>query len=77
MAKIAYVLINCDIGKEGKVLEELRRTSGVAEAHMLYGVYDIIAKVVGETEAEVRDVITNYIRKIPGVRRTLTMPAID
>lgn len=77
MAKIAYVLINCDIGKESKVLEELRRTPGVSEAHLLYGVYDIIVKVTGETDSEIRDIVTNNIRRISGVRRTLTMPVID
>lgn len=77
MVKIAYVLINCDIGKESKVLEELRRTPGVAEAHMLYGVYDIIVKVTGESDLEIRETVTNHIRRISGVRRTLTMPVID
>ena len=77
MAKVAYVLINCEIAKEGKVLEELRRLPGVAEAHMLYGVYDIIVKVTGESDAEIREIVTNRIRRIPGVRRTLTMPVIE
>lgn len=77
MVKVAYVLVNCDIGKESKVLEELRRTPGVAEAHLLYGVYDIIVKITGGTDSDIRDIVTNYIRRISGVRRTLTMPVID
>lgn len=75
--RLAYVLINCDIGKEAAVLEELRRTQGVLEAHLLYGVYDVIAKVAGSSDEELRTIVVERIRKIPGVRHTLTMPVVD
>lgn len=73
----AYVLINCEIGKEREVLEELKRIPDVVEANLLYGVYDIIVKVSGRDEKEIREVVLTKIRMIPGVRRTLTMPVIE
>ncbi|QOJ78142.1 Lrp/AsnC ligand binding domain-containing protein [Infirmifilum lucidum] len=73
----AYVLINCDIGKERAVLEELKKVPGVIEANLLYGVYDIIVKIVGKDDKEVREVVLTRIRMLPGVRRTLTMPVVE
>ncbi|MCC6002935.1 MAG: Lrp/AsnC ligand binding domain-containing protein [Thermofilum sp.] len=74
---VAYILINCDIGKEKEVLEELKKITGVNEAHLLYGVYDIIVKVAGKNNMEIREMILTRIRKIPGVKRTLTMPVVE
>lgn len=73
----AYVLINCDIGKERAVLEELRKVPGVIEANLLYGVYDIIVKITGKDEREVRETVLTRIRLLPGVKRTLTMPVVE
>ncbi|ABL77982.1 Lrp/AsnC family transcriptional regulator [Thermofilum pendens] len=74
---IAYVLINCEIGKEKDVLEQIRNIPGVIEAHLLYGVYDIIVKVTGKDNVEIREMILTKIRRIPGVKRTLTMPVVE
>ena len=41
----AYVLINCDMGYEEQVIEELKHISDVKEVHGTYGAYDILAKV--------------------------------
>ncbi len=73
----AYVLINCDIGKERAVLEELKKVPGVVEANLLYGVYDIIVKITGKDDKEIREVVLTRIRMLPGVRRTLTMPVVE
>jgi len=37
----AYVLINCEIGSEEKVIEELKTIDGVKEVHGTFGAYDI------------------------------------
>ena len=42
---IAYVLINTEIGGMEEVLRTLEKIPEVKEAHMFYGVYDIIAKI--------------------------------
>ena len=46
---IAYVLINTETGAMEDVLKILKKIEEIKEAHMVYGVYDIIAKV--ETES--------------------------
>ena len=45
----AYVLINCDLGSEEKVISELKSIEGVVEVHGTFGAYDILAKVEAES----------------------------
>jgi len=69
----AFVLINAEIGAEDEVLKDLKAISEVKEAHMVYGVYDIIARVVTDTMQELKDTISWKIRRLDKVRSTLTM----
>jgi DNA-binding Lrp family transcriptional regulator len=70
---IAFVLINSEIGEDLKVLEELTTISHVSESHLVYGIYDVIAKVEAKTMDQLKEVITSKIRSIDQVRTTLTM----
>jgi len=75
--KKAYLLINCDIGKEEDILDTLRSMKSVKEAHGTFGSYDIIAEISSESAAELRDDITWKIRKLPYIRSTLTLMGIE
>jgi DNA-binding Lrp family transcriptional regulator len=70
---LAIVLINAEIGSEEELLRELRKVNNVSEAHAVYGVYDILAKVDAETMKELKEVITSKIRKLKNLRSSLTM----
>jgi len=74
--KKAYVLINCDLGKEEDILGTLRSIKSVKEVHGIFGAYDIIAEVSAENAEELREDITWKIRKLPYIRATLTLIAI-
>ena len=41
----AYVLLNVEMGTERDVMDALKAIPEVKEAHSVYGVYDIIARV--------------------------------
>lgn len=69
----AYILINVEIGAEGDVLKSLKPVSEVKEAHLVYGVYDVIARVETETMQELKDAVSWKIRRLDKVRSTLTM----
>ena len=69
----AYVLINVEIGSEEKMMDELKVIPEVKEAHQLYGVYDIIARVESDTMLNLKNAISSKIRQIEKVRSTLTM----
>jgi len=69
----AFVLINAEIGSEGDVLKDLTAIPEVKEAYMVYGVYDIIARVQTGTMQDLKDTISWKIRRLDKVRSTLTM----
>ena len=74
---IAFVLINAELGKEESILEELRNIDQVKEAHFVYGVYDIIAKVEAESMDKLKEIVTFKIRRLSDVRSTLTMTVAE
>jgi DNA-binding Lrp family transcriptional regulator len=69
----AFVLINVEIGAEAEVLGDLRPISEVKEAHLVYGVYDIIAIVETTEMQELKDAVSNKLRRLDKVHSTLTM----
>ena len=73
----AYVLINCEIGSEEKVIEELKTIDGVKEVHGTFGAYDVLAKVESEQVETLRETITWKVRKIDKIRSTLTLMGIE
>ncbi|MGI9565654.1 MAG: Lrp/AsnC ligand binding domain-containing protein [Nitrosopumilus sp.] len=75
--KKAFVLISCDIGKEKKVISELKKIDDVKESHGTWGAYDIIAEVASETAEALRETITWRIRKLSSIRSTLTLMTIE
>lgn len=72
MAK-AFVLINAEMGAEVDVLNAVSKVPEVKEAHLVYGVYDIITLVEASSMQELKDVISWKIRRIEKVRSTITM----
>ncbi len=73
----AFVLVNAEIGSEDEVLEDLKTTKGVVGAWIVYGVYDIVAKVEADTMDELKEIITTNIRGLDNVRSTLTMIVVE
>ncbi|MHA2244825.1 MAG: Lrp/AsnC family transcriptional regulator [Candidatus Hodarchaeales archaeon] len=73
----AFVLVNAEIGSEDEVLEDLKNTKGVVGAWIVYGVYDIVAKVEADTMDKLKEIITTNIRGLDNVRSTLTMIVVE
>ena len=69
----AFVLINTELGQEPNVFKALKSVSEVTEAHQVYGVYDIIVKVETESMEELKDILHQKLRRMDGIRSTLTM----
>jgi anthranilate phosphoribosyltransferase len=73
---IAYVLVNVKPGKENILLENIRKAQGsvrVLEGSIVYGEYDIIIKIEGETLEEIRKFVLDKIRSLDFVERTVTL----
>ena len=73
----AYVLINCNMGSEGSVINDLKSITGVRSVYGVFGAYDIIVDVQTPTIDKLREAITMKIRRLEGVRTTLTLMAIE
>lgn len=78
----AYVLLNSDLGSDASVINEVKDIladeGGVKyEVQGVYGVYDIVLKLIAADTDNLRYVITNKIRRIPKVQSTLTMMVIE
>jgi len=74
---MAFVLINAEIGSEEEVLKELQKVEGVQEAYVVYGVYDVVAKIRADTMDKLKDVVTWHVRRLNKVRSTLTMIVVE
>jgi hypothetical protein len=67
----AFVLLNCVIGSEITVIDELNKMNGVS-ALRVSGIYDVIAKLGEASKEEIGDQVRK-IRYIGHVRSSLTM----
>lgn len=74
----AYLLINLktDIGNE-EILDEVKKIPQVKEAYRLYGTYDLIILLEGESPKEIKDVTLESIRKLKYVESTMTMISLN
>lgn len=73
----AYILVNCTLGSEEKLIGEISKFPDVKEVRGTYGVHDIFVKVKSENTESMNHVITNKIRKIPGITSTVTLVVIE
>jgi DNA-binding Lrp family transcriptional regulator len=69
----AYLLLIVEIGTEEEVMRSLRSIGEVKEARMVYGVYDIIARVETVNMEELKNLVSWRIRRLDNVRSTMTM----
>ncbi|HWS20924.1 MAG TPA: Lrp/AsnC ligand binding domain-containing protein [Nitrososphaera sp.] len=73
----AFVLMNAELGSEDSLVSELKKLESVKEVYQVYGVYDIVAQVEADTMEKVKETITWKLRKINGVKSTLTMIVME
>ena len=72
---IGWVLISLDKPIEEEVLQKLLDLDKVDEASILFGEYDLIAKVEASSAEELGAYIIDNIRTIDGVNLTSTLIA--
>ena len=69
----AYVLITTEVCAEEEVKELLLKEPEVLEAEVVFGVYDIVAKIEADTMEQVRKIVTWKIRRLDKVTSTQTL----
>jgi DNA-binding Lrp family transcriptional regulator len=68
----AMVLIKIEPNRDKTVLNVLRSRNDIKNAYLLYGPFDAYFELVAGSLSDIENVITNVIRKIPGVRSSMT-----
>jgi DNA-binding Lrp family transcriptional regulator len=69
----AFILINSNLGREENLIKEIRKIDGIKEAHLILGIYDVIARIETKNMDLLKELIAFKIRRLKDVRSTLTM----
>ena len=70
---IAFVFMITEMGHAESVLKALKKIAGVKEAYMVYGVYDVIAKIEADTMDKLGEIVTGRMQRLDKVRSTQLM----
>jgi DNA-binding Lrp family transcriptional regulator len=73
MAVLAYVLFKVGSGTEREVCQKLIEFDEVLQADIIFGEYDVIAKIATQDLSELEEFVSEKIRNVPNVLVTSTM----
>jgi DNA-binding Lrp family transcriptional regulator len=69
---VAYVLVKANTGEADRLLDDVASVEGVADAHVVAGDVDVIAKIEVPAPTDVKDIVANQLQGIDGVEDTET-----
>ena len=70
-----FILLNCDLGAEEYIVDELKQMKNVGNAYLTFGAYDVIAEIQTEDQEKFEKAIA-VIRKLSRVVSTMTLNVI-
>ncbi len=73
MAVLAYVLFKVGSGTEREVAQKLTEFDEVMHADIIFGEYDVIAKISTESLDSLETFVSEKVRAVPNVLVTSTM----
>lgn len=71
----AYILGKLETGTENQVLNSLKNIKEMKKASLTYGVYDLCIEGQFKTMEELDNFLINQLRKINGIKDTVTLIA--
>ena len=71
-----FVLLNCDLGAEEFIVEELKKISQVSQAHVTFGAYDVIVEINTDSQEDFDETVSFKIRRLTRVVSTMTLNVI-
>ena len=72
-----FVLLNCDLGAEEFIVDELRKISQVSQAYVTFGAYDVIAEINTDSQDDFDETVSFKIRRLTRIVSTMTLNVID
>jgi len=74
---VGYVLLNCDLGAEEYIVDELRQIPEIKNAYLTFGAYDVIAEIHANSQEEFEKTVSSKIRKLARVVSTMTLNVVN
>lgn len=74
---LAFLLIATKVGYEKTIIEKLLGFKEIEEANILFGEWDILAKVKTSNNREMQTFIIDKIRTVEGITQTSALIAAD
>ena len=69
----AYVMLNCDLGAESGIIEQLKEIEQVVDVFETIGTHDMMVKLQADNFETIRDIVSRNIQKLKNVRSTATL----
>ena len=73
----AFILFKTEPTHEREVYLTLSSHEDVAEVHALYGEFDLLVRITAGNSKLLSELVMNVFRKIPGVKETQTLIAVE
>jgi DNA-binding Lrp family transcriptional regulator len=73
MAVLAYVLFKVNSGTEREVCQKIVTFDEVLEADIIFGEYDVVAKISAKDLDELEDFLSQKLRNVASIVLTSTM----
>ena len=71
-----FILLNCDLGAEEYIVDEIKQMEGVKNAYLTFGAYDVVAEIETENQEGIGKAISS-IRKLTRVVSTMTLNVMN
>ena len=72
-----FVLLNCDLGAEEFILEELKKIPNVSQAYVTFGAYDVIAEIKADSQDDFDETVSLKIRRLARIVSTMTLNVLN
>jgi DNA-binding Lrp family transcriptional regulator len=69
----AYVMLNCELGAETAIIEQLQELEQVVDVFETIGTHDMMVKLQAENFEKIREIVSWNIQKLKNVRATSTL----
>ncbi len=73
----AYVMVKTDAGESDAAVGRIREVSGILEAHIVAGAYDIVAEVEAEDVYHILKAASSEIQTLDSIDETRTYIALE
>ena len=72
-----FVILNCDLGAEEYIIEELMHIPQVTNAYVTFGAYDVIVEIDADSQETFDETVALKIRRLTRIVSTMTLNVVN